>query len=124
MLLAPIDRGVEVYPPTIVEDRNALRDFTVQDPALDLNSSSQGTSFDRFDRGGGIGIPDFVVVIDVNLPGVWCSGAVLEGLELVRESIDGENLAIIFFIVNADDVPILIQFNAQQFIFKKTRSRD
>jgi len=69
---------------------------------------------------GWLSQPHPVVVVDVDLPGVWCSGSVLEGLELISESTEGENLAIIFFIVNAIDVPILIKLNAQQFIFPLT----
>jgi hypothetical protein len=53
------------------------------------------------------------------VPGIPLHGAILKGLELIRQSARGQHLTLIDLVIDAGDVAHLVQFHAQQIVFQQ-----
>lgn len=119
--LGPVNPGVEVEAGGVVGEGDALNVLAVEDAAFDFEGLAEGAVLKPFDGGGGVGEISFVVVEDINVPGVPVFGAVFEGLKLIGDRVGGEDFAVGGFVVEANQISIRVEFGEEEIVFEDER---
>ena len=99
---------------------NPLCIRTGEDLALDLQCGAQRTFLDDFNGGSGFSQPAFIIVKDINVPGIPIQRTVLKGDPLIGNGTRREDLSFGYFIEDADDVTRLIDLNLQVIILEQS----